>query len=189
MAVRAHGTAARQSCHPSSFPVEMEWPADDASPAAVSPKDASSRVLASPASANGLNNGYDWTLTVQFVYATRISLKIVPIIVPLVRSYIFFHPKASSSFVQPVHRLLCFTGYVFWNKGTMCGWIGIFFFPRNIGRCSHIRVYTHLYERTLAHPTSISTSERLSPRNWFNGFWDWRSHHGRLAIDGNVASH
>jgi len=32
----------------------------------------------------------------------------------------------------------------------------------------------------------MSTSDRQSRQS---GSWDWRSHHGRLAIDGNVASH
>jgi hypothetical protein len=51
---------------------------------------------------------------------------------------------------------------------------------------SYTRAYTHPYERTHAHPTPMSTSGRLSRQI---GSWDWRSHHGRLAIDGNVASH
>jgi hypothetical protein len=50
---------------------------------------------------------------------------------------------------------------------------------------SYTRAYTHLYERTHAHPIPMSTFERLSRRI---GSWDWRSHHRRLAIDGNVAS-
>jgi hypothetical protein len=37
--------------------------------------------------------------------------------------------------------------------------------------------------------TLMSTSDILSPRNRTDGFWDWRNHRGRLAIDGNIASH
>ena len=51
---------------------------------------------------------------------------------------------------------------------------------------SHTRAYAHPYTRTHIHPTPLSTSERLSRRG---GSWDWRSHHGHLAINGNVASH
>jgi hypothetical protein len=51
---------------------------------------------------------------------------------------------------------------------------------------SHTRAYTHPYEHTHVHPTPMSTSERLNRRI---GSWDWWSHHRRLAIDGNVASH
>jgi hypothetical protein len=49
----------------------------------------------------------------------------------------------------------------------------------------YMRIHSPLW-RTHAHPTPMSTFERLSRQI---GSWDWRSHHWRLAIDGNVASH
>jgi hypothetical protein len=65
-------------------------------------------------------------------------------------------------------------------------WFFFFWETQYKRKRSYTRAYTHPYERTHAHPTPMSTSERLSRQI---RSWDWRSHHGRLAIDGNVASH
>jgi hypothetical protein len=70
-------------------------------------------------------------------------------------------------------------------KSIMHTYNSFFFFEKH-SRRSHTRAYTHPYERTHAHPTPMSTSGRPSRRI---GSWNWRSHHRRLAVDGNVASH
>jgi hypothetical protein len=58
----------------------------------------------------------------------------------------------------------------------------LFFKKRSTNADAHI----HLpYERTHPHPTPMSTSGRLSRRT---GSWNWRRHHKRLAVDGNIAS-
>jgi hypothetical protein len=54
-------------------------------------------------------------------------------------------------------------------------------------RHSQILLYIHLSLRTHAPcPISMSTSEKLSLNNWFNGSWDWQSHDNRLAVDENA---
>jgi hypothetical protein len=74
-----------------------------------------------------------------------------------------------------------------WDFTSNCNFYLSFFWETQYKRKrSYTRAYTHPYERTHAHPTPMSTSERLSRQI---ESWDWRSHHGRLAIDGNVASH
>jgi hypothetical protein len=54
---------------------------------------------------------------------------------------------------------------------------------------SQVRTYTHPYEHTHAQPTPMSASKDRVAGNWFDGSWDWRSHHGRLAVDGNITSY
>jgi hypothetical protein len=61
-----------------------------------------------------------------------------------------------------------------------------FFEKHSINTDTHMRMSTHPYEYTYAHPTLMSTSERLS---WFNFKIHEVSYQERLVVDEDVASH
>jgi hypothetical protein len=79
-------------------------------------------------------------------------------------------------------------GYTGWHLQGMSGYLTLpsFWETRCKCICSHTCIYTHTYECTHAHPTSMNIFRRLSRRI---GSWNWRSHHRRLVLKGNIASH
>jgi hypothetical protein len=63
----------------------------------------------------------------------------------------------------------------------------VFFFLRSTVQTQiHARTITHLYKHTHAHPTPMSTSERLSR---FDLEIHEVGHQERLTVDGDVSSH
>ena len=117
--------------------------------------------------------------------------------------------KMALKIIKPMTKLLlCLAGYGQWLvlivvREKYCWLVGSFFFEiiqynsdtHNSRTLTHpytqynsdthnSRTLTHPYEYTYAKPTlwASSKTEPANPR-------DWRSHHRRLAVDGNVAYH
>jgi hypothetical protein len=62
----------------------------------------------------------------------------------------------------------------------------IFFEKHSTNTYTHIRMSTHIYERTYAHPVSMNTSEKLSQLDLEI---HKVGHQERFAIDRDIVSH